>query len=82
MSPNDIQIRIRRTPFEPFRMFISDGAAFDIRHPDQCIVTTRTTVVAFPGPAGGGIYDGLAMVDNIHVTRLEPIAASVNGEAK
>jgi hypothetical protein len=75
MSPNDIQVRIRRVPFEPFRMFISDGAAFDVRHPDQCIVTTRTTVVAIPGPTWAGIYDGLAMVDNLHVTRIEPIAA-------
>ena len=45
MAPNQILAAVRRVPFEPFRMVLANGAAYDIQHPDQCMVMPKQVVV-------------------------------------
>lgn len=52
MSPFDILSHVRRAPFEPFRLVLLDGAKYDIRHPDQCVVMKREVLIAIPDRAG------------------------------
>src|SRR5207249_4891820 len=34
MTPQELRDTLRRQPFEPFRLVMTDGAGYDIRHPD------------------------------------------------
>jgi hypothetical protein len=34
MSAEELRHSLRRTPFEPFRLVMTDGTGLDIRHPD------------------------------------------------
>ncbi len=50
MKPQDLLDLLRRRPFEPFRLHLSDGAVYDVRHPDMAIVQRSKVIVAVPGP--------------------------------
>ena len=39
---------LRDQPFKPFRMKISNGVAYEVRHPDMAIVTPTAVYVGIP----------------------------------
>jgi hypothetical protein len=72
MNPEEVLQFLRRQPFEPFRIFLTDGTTYDVRHPDQCIVTRTAVHVALP--AGNRAYArGIAAYALVHINRLEPL---------
>lgn len=34
MAPENLRDLLRKQPFEPFRLVMTDGVGLDIRHPD------------------------------------------------
>lgn len=76
MRPTDILELLRSSPFEPFRMYLSDGAVFEVRHPDMAIVQQSKVTVAVPGPEGpDGPAERTVNCALLHITRTE----SLNG---
>jgi hypothetical protein len=73
MHPNEVLAFLRRQPFEPFRIFLTDGTTYDARHPDQCIVTRMAVHVALPG-GEQSFARGIAAYALVHINRLEPLA--------
>jgi hypothetical protein len=72
MRPDDLLELLRTTPFEPFRIHLSDGASFEIRHPDMAIVLRSKVTVAVPGPAGpDGPAERTVNCALVHITRTE-----------
>ena len=74
MRPNDVLRLLRRQPFEPFRLCVLDGAAYEIRHPDQVLVERSTVAIAgavahLPRP----LAERDVIVALLHISRLEPI---------
>jgi hypothetical protein len=83
MHPEQLFEAIRFRPFVPFRLHISDGTAYDVRHPDAIMVTRRAAYLALPGDADQ-IPQRALIVALVHITRLEELAAtpsSGNGAA-
>jgi hypothetical protein len=72
MGPNELYAILKRQPFEPFRLHISDGKHYDIRHPEQMILSRRTAHVGI-GVNGQGPFQRIAIVSLVHVNRVEPI---------
>jgi hypothetical protein len=48
MRNEDLQEHLERVPFQPFRVHLSNGAFFDISHPQMAHVTRATLHVALP----------------------------------
>ena len=48
MRAETLLSELRRRPFVPFRIVMSDGKEYDILHPDLVYVTARSAMVAFP----------------------------------
>jgi hypothetical protein len=72
MRPEDILEMLRARPFEPFRIYLSDGATFEIRHPDMAIVQRSKVTVAVPGPEGpDGPAERTVNCALVHITRTE-----------
>ena len=72
MRPEDILEILRTTPFEPFRVYLTDGAVYEIRHPDMAIVQRSKVTVAIPGPTGSdGPAERIVNCALIHITRTE-----------
>jgi hypothetical protein len=83
MPPDYLLTAVRLQPFQPFRLQLTDGRAFDIRHPDQMIVGRRSAVIGLPADANDPYLDRRITVDLIHVVSQEPlqISSSSNGPA-
>jgi hypothetical protein len=73
MPPADLLRLLRRVPFEPFRIHLTDGTVYEIRHPELVIVGAASAVVAFPDPSVPGQEQSWEIIALRHVTRLEPI---------
>ncbi len=65
---------LTRQPFEPFGIYLSDGASYAVVHPDQVIVTPRSLHIGIrDGGENERIAQDVAMCSLIHVTRLGPV---------
>ena len=72
MRPNDIIAHLRKQPFKPVRVFISDGKSYDVSHPEMMMVG-RTEVFIGLLSDGDPVYDRFAYCDPVHITRIEVI---------
>ena len=70
MRPQEIRAHLRQRPFEPFRIYMSDGSSYDVRHPEMALVS-RTKVVIATKLAWDDLPDQLVYCDPVHVTRIE-----------
>ncbi len=73
MSHEDLRGLLQRTPFQPFRVFLSGGQTYSVAGPEWMLVTRRTTALGIPGESGDG--ERVLLLDNLHITHTEPIDA-------
>lgn len=71
MRPDEIRSHLKRQPFQPLRVFISDGASYVIRHPEMAYVT-RTDLIISLELGEYDIPERNVHCDPLHVTRIEP----------
>lgn len=79
MNPDDLRDYVRRKPFEPFRLHLTDGSTFDIRHPEMILIARRTVAVGLPASAGSTEADRITTISILHIVRAEPIEAPAPG---
>jgi hypothetical protein len=70
MRPEEIRKQVKRTLFQPFRVHISDGAYYDVPHPDSLLVS-HTQVVIGVYPDRDDMPESTVLCDPLHVTRIE-----------
>ncbi len=79
MHPDDLLSAVRRQPFVPFRLHVSDGSSYDVRHPETILVSRRAAVLAIPDdPAHPA--ERLVTVAIIHVSRFEELTGTAAGD--
>jgi len=69
MVAGDFRNLIKPSGFRPFRLVMSSGREYDVRHPEMAKMTRTTLFVFTPtsdGPMGRPIYCSL-----LHVTNVE-----------
>jgi hypothetical protein len=74
MRSEAIQQLVRREPFKPFRITLTDGRTFEVRHPEMAMVGRSTVAIGLP--ANGNeetIYDRLVTVDLLHIMQTEHV---------
>jgi hypothetical protein len=76
MMQQDLLEWTRRRPFEPFRLYVSDGTAYEIRHPELCMPTFSTVIIGLPRDPAQPIAERATMISLLHVVRVEPLAAA------
>jgi hypothetical protein len=84
MTQEELQGAARRQPFEPFRVVLTTGATYDIRHPDLILVGRRSAIIGVTNEPGGTVYDRTLKVDLLHVVGIEELPAppsAANGPA-
>jgi hypothetical protein len=72
MDAEELYEKVKHRPFEPFRIHVSDGTAYEIKHPEQIMIGRRSSYVGL-GRNGEGPFQKIAIVSNIHITRIEPL---------
>ena len=74
MSHEDLQARLGQRPFVPFRMVMTEGTSYDVRHPELFMLGRRSAVVGLAKHPEQTFYDTSVQVDLFHIVRLEPLA--------
>ena len=86
MAPEELRDALRQ-PFRPFRLVMTDGMGYEIRHPELLMVGRRSAQVGLTGKPSQTFYERTITVDLLHVIRLEPLevltsSAPPNGPPK
>jgi hypothetical protein len=76
MAPEELRDVLRHRPFEPFRLVMTDGTGYEIRHPDLLMVGQRSIIVGLTGQPGQTFYERSVKVDLLHIIRLEPLGTA------
>ncbi len=78
ITAEDVRLRLREIPFQPFRIVTSSGSTYDIRHPDSVYVSRRVLYVGIYQPRNPTIPDRVAHVSVLHITDLQPLDEPAN----
>jgi hypothetical protein len=86
MRPEEIRRLLVQSPFQPFRLYVLETTAFDVRHPELVIIA-RSTLTIYDPPKGGShmLAERRNTIALLDVSRLElvvePPPLHGNGEA-
>jgi hypothetical protein len=76
MTREELQNAAHRQPFKPFRIVLTTGATYDIRHPDLIMVGRRSATIGITHQPDNTVYDYAFMVDLFHVVGIEELSVS------
>jgi len=74
MAPEELRDTLKQQPFEPFRIVLTDGQGYEVRHPDLLLVGKRSATVGLAGDGSQPYYERTVKVDLLHISRIEPLA--------
>lgn len=77
MTVQDFRNLLTARPFEPFRVVMSSGERYDIRHPEMAFLM-RTKILIGLDPDRQGISDDWRMISLLHITSVEPVRAKTS----
>jgi hypothetical protein len=73
MRPEDIHEFLQKKPFQPFRLTLTDGRTYEVRHPELAMVGRSTVAIGLPASGDPSpIFDRLVTVSLLHVMQVEP----------
>ena len=73
MSHEDLRARIQLRPFVPFRVVLTEGTSYEIRHPELFMLGKRSAGIGLAKNPDQTFYDALVEIGLLHIVRLEPI---------
>jgi hypothetical protein len=65
-------------PFRPFRLAMSSGQTYEVRHPEMAMLT-RTSILVGIDIADDGVPAEFKICSLLHVTAVEPISPAPVG---
>jgi hypothetical protein len=75
MTVQNFRDLLTKQPFQPFRLVMSSGLAYEIRHPEMAVLTRTSIYVAID--VEDGIPADFMICSLLHVTTVEPLNAPV-----
>jgi hypothetical protein len=78
----DVQGKLKRVPFVPFRIVTSSGEHYEVPHPEWALVTRRFVEIGLLNPDFPEFPDLVKAVSMLHITALEDIAPSAASKHK
>lgn len=93
MDSTNLKELVRKTPFEPTEIGLSDGRSVVVRHPDQVVIARRHVIFGlaqvrrprghFSTPSdGSAVAKDWLLVDLIHVVSVEPVDGETRGRGR
>ena len=74
MRPEDIREFLQRRPFQPFRLTLTDGRSYDVRHPELAMVGRSTVIVGLTAPGEAEpVFDRAVTVSLLHLMQMQPV---------
>lgn len=77
MNRDDLLQVLRQRPFRPFRIHLTDGTTYEVRHPELVLVGRTTAMVFSPAEdAPPPAFDHYETVALLHITHLVPVESA------
>lgn len=74
MDRSEMQRLLRQRPFQPFRVFVSDGRTYDVRNPRMNLLAESYINIGIPAPdLPEPICDHTEYVRLDQIVRIEPL---------
>jgi hypothetical protein len=74
VRPDDIVEMLQQKPFQRFRIFLSDGTVYEIRHAELIKVGRSKILIFFPTvDEPHAVFERYVSASLLHITRLEPV---------
>lgn len=70
---------LSQRPFRPFRLVISSGQSYGVRHPERALLT-RSDMLVGVGATDEGVPAEFRICSLLHVATVEPIPVGSAGE--
>jgi hypothetical protein len=75
MTVRTFQELLTQRPFRPFRLVMSSGQTYDVRHPEMAMLT-RTDLLVGVDETDDGVPAEFKICSLLHVTAIEPLSPS------
>jgi hypothetical protein len=73
MSPDSLRKELRRQPFVPLRLYLTDGTSYEVRHPEMVLVSQREVYIGTETEPGSGVAAKTDLVSLLHIVRVEQL---------
>ena len=70
---------LKERPFKPFRLVMSSGQSYEVQHPEMAWVT-KTDILVGIDSEDDGVPAEFKICSMLHVTAVEPIEPTANGD--
>jgi hypothetical protein len=68
---------LTKRPFQPFRLVMSSGKTYEVRHPEMAMLT-RTDLLVGVGETDEGVPADFRICSLLHVATIEPLGVSAS----
>jgi hypothetical protein len=75
MTTQTFRELLTQRPFKPFRLVMSSGESYEVRHPEMAMLT-RTDILVGTDVADDGVPAEFKICSLLHVATTEPINGS------
>ena len=69
---------LTQRPFRPFRLVMSSGETYEVRHPEMAMLT-RTDILVGVGETDDNVPAEFRICSLLHVTAIEPLSPTAPG---
>lgn len=69
---------LSQRPFRPFRLVMSSGQSYEVKHPEMALLT-RTDLLVGVGETDEGVPSDFRICSLLHVATVEPLSATASG---
>jgi hypothetical protein len=74
IDPPALRNFLDKRPFQPFRITLTDGRSYEVRHPELLMVGRSVVVIGLPAPEEPEpLFDRFVTVSLIHIMQIEPL---------
>ncbi|MEN1681906.1 MAG: hypothetical protein AAGJ46_20180 [Planctomycetota bacterium] len=74
MSASILKERLFRQPFEPFRVRLSNGQAYEVRHPEMALLYKSGLYVGVPQNSDD-LAEEVVWCSLLHIAAVEPVGS-------
>jgi hypothetical protein len=72
MRPEDIREFLQHKPFQPFRLTLTDGRTYEVRHPELAMVGRSIVTIGVPARDDPRpVFDRLVTASLLHIMQVE-----------
>jgi len=73
MRAEELRDLLRRKPFVPIRLHLTDGTTYEVRHPEMAMLTRSTVEIGLEHEEGSGIAEQVVCCSLGHIVRIEHV---------